>query len=479
MHEGAKSALVYTFATIFSRGLAIITVPIFTRLMTTEQIGIVNLYNSWYSLLSVVATLSLTSGGFAVAMKEFEGERDQYLSSVLTLTSAIGLVIGIFFFFLSTFWTTITGLSKLLLMLMAIGFVVAPARDFWLARQRYEYKYKLAGGLTILSAIVASFVSILAVYYAKNNNITDGMVVAEYRLVSNYIVIYGIAAVIWVFLFLKGKTLFNLKYWKLSLSLSLPLIGYAIASQILSVSDRMMISKMVNDSAVGIYSTLYTVSSLSLMVWTAINASFVPYLYQNINVNNKKIKEISFSLLTLYSFVAIVLVYLAPEIVKMLATNEYYEAIYIMPPIAGGVFFIAVSNMFSNVLIFLKKTKYIMFSAFIAATLNLITNYIFIDIYGYMAASYTTLFSYIIMTICLAIFAIKCGKRNNLKVSDFYANRKIGFLSVVTLGFCLSGMILYNYKIIRYIIIVLIIVIGIVFALCLQKKNLISKFVKK
>ncbi len=35
-----------------------------------------------------------------------------------------------------------------------------------------------------------------------------------------------------------------------------------------------MISKMVGNSAVGVYSTLYTVSSLSLMVWTAINASF-------------------------------------------------------------------------------------------------------------------------------------------------------------------------------------------------------------
>lgn len=77
--RGFKSAAVYTLATVFSRGLAIITVPIFTRIMSTEQIGIVNLYNSWYSMISVVATLSLTSGGFAVAMKEYETERDAYI----------------------------------------------------------------------------------------------------------------------------------------------------------------------------------------------------------------------------------------------------------------------------------------------------------------------------------------------------------------------------------------------------------------
>ena len=34
MSESAKSAIVYTLSTVFSRGLAIITVPIFTRLMT-------------------------------------------------------------------------------------------------------------------------------------------------------------------------------------------------------------------------------------------------------------------------------------------------------------------------------------------------------------------------------------------------------------------------------------------------------------
>ena len=62
--QGAKSGFVYTFATLFSKGLAIITVPVFTRIMSTEQIGIVNLYNTWYSLITIVATLALTSNLF-------------------------------------------------------------------------------------------------------------------------------------------------------------------------------------------------------------------------------------------------------------------------------------------------------------------------------------------------------------------------------------------------------------------------------
>ena len=145
MSESAKSAIVYTLSTVFSRGLAIITVPIFTRLMTTDQIGEVNLYNSWYSLISVVATLSLTSGGYSVAMKEYPDKRDQYQSSVLSLTSLIALIIAIIYFIAPDFWSRLLGLPNGLMVLMLIGFLVAPARDFWLARQRYEYKYKLSG----------------------------------------------------------------------------------------------------------------------------------------------------------------------------------------------------------------------------------------------------------------------------------------------------------------------------------------------
>ena len=40
LSNGAKSAIVYTLATLFSRGLAIITVPIFTRIMTSSDIGV-------------------------------------------------------------------------------------------------------------------------------------------------------------------------------------------------------------------------------------------------------------------------------------------------------------------------------------------------------------------------------------------------------------------------------------------------------
>lgn len=451
-----KSATVYTFSTLFSRGLAIITVPIFTRLMTTSQIGIVNLYNSWYSMISAIATLSLTSGGYVVALREYESNRDGYQSSVLSLTSLISLLLVGVYLVNPSLWSKLLGLPSGLIILMLIGFLFAPARDFWLARQRYEYKYKLSGFVMMGSALIASLLSILTVIRLST---VDENLVAEGRLYSNYLIIYGVSAVIWFCTMLKGKTFFNKEYWKLSLSLSLPLVGYSVASQILTVSDRMMISQMVGNSAVGIYSTLYTVSSLSLLVWQAVHSSFVPYIFRNIENGGDGIKRVSSQLMTFYAAVAVLMTFLAPEIVRILATEEYYEAIYIMPPIAAGVFFTSFANLYSDIAVYYKKTKYVMYPAIIAAVSNLILNYIFIKIYGYMAAAYTTLFSYILFALFQGVWAKKICKEHGIESGTIYNDRYMIALAVITTLISLSGILFYGNTILRYGIVILLVIV--------------------
>lgn len=460
---GVKSSFVYTLSTLFTRGLAIITVPLFTRIMTTEEIGLVNLYNSWYSMISVVATLSLTSGGFQVMMKDYPNNRNQYMSSVLSLTSVMAVLIAIIYCIAPSFWNSIIGLPTELMILMLVGFLVMPAHDFWLAQQRYEYRYKLAAILSFVLAIVATALSIVIVL-----NLRDTGYSAEGRLFANYTVIYGVALVIWFILLIRGKVFYNKEFWKKSLALSVPLIGYSISAQILSVSDRTMIGNMVGNSAVGIYSTLYSVSSICTIFWGALNTSFIPYLYQNIDKDNNQINGISTLLLGAYSVIAILITYFAPEIVRILATEEYYEGIYIMPPIAAGVFLMAVTNMYSNIAVYYKKTIFVMVPAMIAAVLNIILNLIFIPIYGYVGAAYTTLIAYVVLAGLQALFALLLQRKKGNK--HIYNNWMILLLCVFTIVLDLLAILLYRYFVARYCIIAFGLILG---------GFLIYKFIKK
>ena len=261
----------------------------------------------------------------------------------------------------------------------------------------------------------------------------------------------------------------------MSLAISIPLIGYNIAGQVLNVSDRMMIGRLVNNSAVGIYSTLYTVSSLSLLVWQAINASFVPYLFQNIDKKEHNIKQISNMLLEAYAVIAVLLTFFAPEIVKILATKEYYEAIYIMPSIAAGVFFTSYANLYSNIAVYYKESKYVMYPAIVAAILNLVLNFVFIKMFGYMAAAYTTLFSYIILAILQVIWSAKVCKENNNDINNIYDNRRMLLLAIVTTVVSLMAIPLYSNTFVRY----LFIAIGIVVASIIVRRLLKSEMLNK
>ena len=439
--------MIYTLASLFSRGLAVITMPIFTRLMPPAEIGVVDLYNSWHAMIAVVASLSLTSGGFSLAMREFKEERDQYISSSLTLTSGIALLLGLIYCLAPEFWNNLMKMPTGLMVLLVVHLLLSPAYDFWLLRQRYEYHYKAAGAVTFLCALAASAVSVCAVVSAANRGITQ---LGTVRLYANYGVLLSVALFFWVRSFLRGRTFCSMRFWKFSLAISIPLIGNAFATQILSVSDRVMIRSLVNAEVVGIYSTLYTVSSLSLLVWSSINASFVPYLFENLDKPEKKdsIDSIAIKLLSAFSAVAFLMTAVAPEIVKILATEKYYEAIYIMPPIAAGVFLTSVTNMYSNVLIYHKQTKYIMISTATAAAVNIVLNYFCIRLFGYGAAAYTTLIAYIIHAAIQGVVSCRIHKR--LTGGSVYNTGKVVRQSILTIVLCLLCLLLYGHTLLRY-----------------------------
>ncbi len=459
---GVKASIVYTISSLLSSGLAIITIPIFTRLMSAEQIGIVNLFTSWNSTLDVFVTLALTSGGFAVAMKEFQDDRDRYMSSVLILTTFMALLLIIVYIIFQKTIMNFIGLQNSLIVLMLVGFIFTPARDFFLARQRYEYKYKLAGVITISSSIIASLFSVLAVIIANKNNIEN---LGKIRIFSTYLVLYVVAAILWVAILIRGHGQVKLEYWKFSLALSIPLIGNSIASQILGISDRVMISKIAGNSFVGIYSILYSASSISLIVWQSINNSFIPFLFEGIGKENQrlKIKRVSLQIVAVYSVVAVSLTLIAPEIIRLLATKEYYDAIYIMPPIAAGIFLTSIHNIYANVILYYKKSMYIMIATILAAFTNVILNYFGIHKFGYIAAAYTTLIANIVLAITQGVVSRKIHFLFSKEKKSIYNDIALFILSLITVLVCLLCVPLYKYFILRYFIVLMICVFAFLF----------------
>ena len=62
----------------------------------------------------------------------FQIKRDEYESSILSLTSIIAILIAIIYILAPSFWQHTLGLTNAVIVLMLIGFLFAPARDFGL-----------------------------------------------------------------------------------------------------------------------------------------------------------------------------------------------------------------------------------------------------------------------------------------------------------------------------------------------------------
>ena len=82
-----KASLALIFAKFCQKGISMISTPIFTRIMDTEQYGIITNFTSWQSIILIVATLNLSQGVFNNGMLEFKNDRNRFTLSSLVLAN--------------------------------------------------------------------------------------------------------------------------------------------------------------------------------------------------------------------------------------------------------------------------------------------------------------------------------------------------------------------------------------------------------
>lgn len=143
-----------------------------------------------------------------------------------------------------------------------------------------------------------------------------------------------------------------------------------------------------------------------------------------------------------------------------------------MPPIAVGVFYTSVANMYSNILLYEKSSKHIMLAAAIAAIVNVLLNFILIPKYGYMAAAYTTMFAYAVMLVVLFSFSNHVFMQKETKsLSEVYDNKGIIILVVAMPAVMMSGLLVYDYTFLRYLIVGILTIIGLITGIKLYNKQ--------
>ena len=382
----AKASMALLFANLVLKGLSLISGPIFTRIMTTEQYGIVSTFLSWQSLLSVIVTLNLSSGVFNNGMLDFKEDRDSFQFSLLVIST---ISTGIFFVIFCLFRQPFLKLFELpdaLVYMMFLYFLFVPAYSFWSGRQRYEYKYKALTVITIGISVISMIIGVIAVVLSPDSSDAIAKVFATEG------VNVAVGIFFYIFIIYNSKFKCKISYCKYALKFNIPLIPHYMSMYVLASSDRIMITKMVNSSATAIYSVAYTIASVINIVWQSIEASLSPWIYEKLSINEKEpIRKLTKQIMLFFAVMCIICTLFAPEIMAILAPSSYRGGIYVIPSVAAGVFFTALYSLYMRVELYYKETGFATVATTVAAILNIILNFIFIRMFGFVAAGYTTM----------------------------------------------------------------------------------------
>lgn len=460
-----KASFWFTICNFLQQGIAMLTVPIFTRLLNPNQFGTYTVFQSWYSIISIFATLNLSAGVYNNGMIKFEKDKDGYTSALQGLSTFVTAVLFVVYLVNMDFWNEKLGLSTLYVIVMFLQFLFFPAFMFWSAGQRFEYKYKKLIATTIILALGSPVLGVIAVLSTPYK--------AEARILSYVFIHIGIGLAFYIYNFRKGQLFFDRYYWKFALSFNIPLIPHYLALSVLGQVGRLMIGRMVGEDKAALYSVAFNISLIISLVTQAINNSFIPYTYKALK--DKKYEEIGRNadrLLILVGATAVLAMAFGPEVLRIFASKEYSEAIWIIPPAVTGTFFAFLYPLFGNVEFYFEENKFIMLASVSGAAVNILLNWIAIPLYGYMAAGYTTLICYILFGISHYIFH-RVVLRKHAAGARVYNTRNIVGISAVVLSTMFFMLVVYHYPIIRYSI------IGIILCIAFIKKSYIISQIKE
>lgn len=443
-----RTSIAIMTASFFQSGMKLLFVPIFTRLMSTAEYGIVTVFESIQTTLGTITMLSLWTSVYNRGMQEFKTDRNCFTASLLFLGNLCTLIVGFVFLALNQYIIPYFTLTNTLWIIMFANFLFLPAYNFWIARQKFEYQYSKMLIVTLLINLFSPIFSLCMILSPAPDKSFAKILGSEIVLMAAYIPLF-------ISNYKKSHWQIKKSYVMYGLKFNLPLIPHYASQQILSSCDRIMISYIIDESSAGIYGLSYQISTVVRIIWTSINAVLIPWEYDKIEKGNvNAIKQLTRNLILAYAIICVGIMFVAPEAVRLFAPPSYYEGIYVMAPVVAGAFLNGLYSLLAILEFYYKKTVYVMIASSIAAILNVILNAIFIPLFGYQAAAYTTMACYCIYAL-MHIMNLK-----HLKIAYFYDLKAIAVISALVM---LIGTVVaqtYDGFLVRYSLLGIILLIA-------------------
>lgn len=391
-----RHSAVYSINSIIEKGVGVILIPLITSQLLLSDVGNWDLIDNTVNIMAEVLLFGLaTVVMFFNNPQEYPYERK---SSFFTLTVFLLFLSALFIIlteavlsykiFPITISETIAGTVRIASYVIGIRAI----NSFILGKLRADEKSVHYTVLSSSKIIIRTTLMIILLLFTEQKLM--GIFTAS--LIAEVFILICLFPVL-----VKNSTVkLNAPALKISLRIGATLVLSTIGFNILNLSDRYIIKYLIGGDEVARYGLGYrSAGILNMFLIVPFTLTLLPVTYK---IYKQKDDKRYFSKLMTYSsfffawgFVALSL--FSKEIIKIFGQNkELHSAWVVMPLILLGYVFSGMRLNASLGMLLTKNTKYIGITTIISAAVNIALNFIFIPVYGIIAAAANTLIAYVL-----------------------------------------------------------------------------------
>ncbi len=402
----------YVLGTLLSTFAHFFTFPIFTRIFSVSEYGILSLITVTISTVLAFSKFGLTNSSVRMYEECLKGKNNislanYYSTFFLTAIISAGTISILYGILTPSLSGVLFDRTQTTLFVFASFIIFArTVNAILLSFKRAEQETKFYNTVSVVLTYSSSLLSILLVLFFIKG--LWGFYTAQF--IVEAVTLFGLG-----FHLLKKYPIsfsdFSFPLLEVGMKFGIPLVGLEFLNHILTYGDRFLIKLYCGSESLGLYSVGYNLSIyVSNLLLVPISFAIMPVLMQAWVRDGKKATQQFMSdairyFALLFFPVIIGLIAINKELIVVLASEKYLQSANIVPVIAIGVGFFAASNLFNAGLIIYKRTGKILLYSLASALLNMVLNLMFIPKFGMLGAAYATLLAYFFFFIAVTINA--------------------------------------------------------------------------
>ncbi len=398
--------VIYGAGEVANNALAFVLVPVYTRLLTPGQYGVLEVFNRTLEMLNIFAAVGI---GMAAMRSYFGRERGEGDQSVFSTAMAFAVTNSLW---MAAVLSAAAGLISQLLL--------GSTLYAWLFRLTFSILIFEQGFGMVRTYLKTTgrpvFYSVLSV---SKYAVTLGLIICfllylgrevKYVLMATLIANVAFFAPSAVVLLSKIGFRISWRGLKKMLAFGLPFVPGGVLLFILNNADRFLLIAMAGQNEAGLYALGYRMALVPVMLLLVpFQSAWGPFMMEKGETpEGPGLFAVVLSYLTaVCCFASLLLALFAREVIAVVAAPSYAQAYRVLPPVLLGYVFWVVSVVLDAGIYITRRTAWKPLLLATGAGTNVALNLLLIPRMGMMGAAYATAAGFFVFVVCTAVVSTR------------------------------------------------------------------------